>query len=83
VYAALYCSYVFLSFSAIFVLSIASQSLWETGMFRFSDADNYQVTPPHLAASTGNTDVVRYLLRANVSTFTLQHCLFSYRVQLG
>ncbi|XP_051772053.1 uncharacterized protein si:ch211-223a10.1 isoform X2 [Ctenopharyngodon idella] len=44
---------------------IAMQYLWETGMFRFSDADNYQVTPLHLAASMGNTDVVRYLLRAN------------------
>ncbi|CAM4726412.1 unnamed protein product [Leuciscus chuanchicus] len=47
---------------------IATQYLWETGMFRFSDADNYQVTPLHLAASTGNTDVVRYLLRANRCT---------------
>ncbi|XP_039528150.1 palmitoyltransferase akr1 [Pimephales promelas] len=47
---------------------IASQYLWETGMFRFSDADNYQVTPLHLAASTGNTDVVRYLLRAHRCT---------------
>ncbi|XP_051508105.1 putative ZDHHC-type palmitoyltransferase 6 [Myxocyprinus asiaticus] len=47
---------------------IAMQYLWETGMFRFSDADNYQVTPLHLAASTGNTDVVRYLLRANRCT---------------
>ncbi|KAK9964356.1 hypothetical protein ABG768_005538 [Culter alburnus] len=47
---------------------IAMQYLWETGMFRFSDADNYQVTPLHLAASMGNTDVVRYLLRANRCT---------------
>ncbi|XP_050981590.1 putative ZDHHC-type palmitoyltransferase 6 isoform X2 [Labeo rohita] len=44
---------------------IATQYLWETGMFRFTDADNYKITPLHLAASTGNSDVVRYLLRAN------------------
>ncbi|XP_018949703.1 palmitoyltransferase AKR1 isoform X1 [Cyprinus carpio] len=44
---------------------IATQYLWETGMFRFTDVDNFKVTPLHLAASTGNSDVVRYLLRAN------------------
>ncbi|XP_016132441.1 ankyrin repeat and protein kinase domain-containing protein 1-like isoform X3 [Sinocyclocheilus grahami] len=47
---------------------IATQYLWETGMFRFTDADNFKVTPLHLAASTGNSDVVRYLLRANRCT---------------
>ncbi|XP_059373337.1 uncharacterized protein LOC132110615 [Carassius carassius] len=47
---------------------IATQYLWETGMFCFTDADNYKVTPLHLAASTGNSDVVRYLLRANRCT---------------
>uniref|UniRef100_A0A3Q0T0V3 Palmitoyltransferase n=1 Tax=Amphilophus citrinellus TaxID=61819 RepID=A0A3Q0T0V3_AMPCI len=41
--------------------SIAVHYLWETGMFRFTDTDMYQVTPLHLAASTGNTEVVRYL----------------------
>uniref|UniRef100_A0A3Q1F521 Palmitoyltransferase n=1 Tax=Acanthochromis polyacanthus TaxID=80966 RepID=A0A3Q1F521_9TELE len=43
--------------------SVAVHYLWETGMFRFSDTDMYKVTPLHLAASTGNTEVVRYLLR--------------------
>uniref|UniRef100_A0A1A7WRM9 Palmitoyltransferase n=1 Tax=Iconisemion striatum TaxID=60296 RepID=A0A1A7WRM9_9TELE len=42
---------------------VAVHYLWETGMFRFSDADMHKVTPLHLAASTGNTDMVRYLLR--------------------
>lgn len=46
--------------------SVAVHYLWETGMFRFSDTDMYQVTPLHLAASTGNTEVVRYLLRDQV-----------------
>lgn len=46
--------------------SVAVHYLWETGMFRFSDTDMYQVTPLHLAASTGNTEVVRYLLRGQV-----------------
>lgn len=36
-------------------------------MFRFSDTDNFKLTPLHLAASTGNTDMVKYLLRNNVS----------------
>lgn len=40
--------------------------LWETGMFQFSDTDMYHVTPLHLAASTGNTEMVRYLLREQV-----------------
>ncbi|XP_060727369.1 uncharacterized protein si:ch211-223a10.1 [Tachysurus vachellii] len=44
---------------------VAMQYLWETTMFRFSDADNLLITPLHMAASTGNTDVVRYLLREN------------------
>ncbi|XP_046886158.1 palmitoyltransferase akr1 isoform X1 [Hypomesus transpacificus] len=49
--------------------------LWETGMFRFSDGDMYQVTPLHLAASTGNTEVVRYLLREQGSSYLLfQRC---------
>ncbi|XP_026079559.1 palmitoyltransferase AKR1 [Carassius auratus] len=47
---------------------IATQYLWETGMFRFTDADNFKVTSLHLAASTGNSDVVRYLLKANRCT---------------
>lgn len=38
-------------------------------MFSFSDADYYQITPLHLAASTGNTDVLQYLLRADVSFY--------------
>ncbi|KAM4598902.1 uncharacterized protein V3H82_012954 [Fundulus diaphanus] len=42
---------------------VAVQYLWETGMFRFSDADMYKVTPLHLAASTGNIDMIRYLLK--------------------
>lgn len=46
--------------------SVAVHYLWETGMFRFTDTDKYQVTPLHLAASTGNTEVVRYLLRNQV-----------------
>ncbi|KAM9476692.1 palmitoyltransferase ZDHHC13 isoform 2-T2 [Clarias gariepinus] len=44
---------------------VAMQYLWETNMFRFSDADNSLITPLHMAASTGNTDVVKYLLRNN------------------
>ncbi|KAI4877635.1 hypothetical protein NFI96_022987 [Prochilodus magdalenae] len=44
---------------------VAMQYLWETTMFRFSDGDYFRITPLHLAASTGNTDVVRYLLRNN------------------
>ncbi|TRY83636.1 hypothetical protein DNTS_003865 [Danionella cerebrum] len=44
---------------------VATQYLWETRMFCFSDPDYHQVTPLHLAASTGNSDVVRYLLRGN------------------
>uniref|UniRef100_A0A3P8VBS8 Palmitoyltransferase n=1 Tax=Cynoglossus semilaevis TaxID=244447 RepID=A0A3P8VBS8_CYNSE len=43
--------------------NIAVHYLWETGMFRFSDADMYQVTPLHLAASTGNTEMICYLLK--------------------
>uniref|UniRef100_A0A3Q3BDN1 Palmitoyltransferase n=1 Tax=Kryptolebias marmoratus TaxID=37003 RepID=A0A3Q3BDN1_KRYMA len=43
--------------------NIAVHYLWETGMFRFSDTDMYKVTPLHLAASTGNIDMVQYLLR--------------------
>lgn len=46
--------------------SVAVHYLWETRMFRFSDTDMYQVTPLHLAASTGNIEVVRYLLRNQV-----------------
>ncbi|XP_041734885.1 palmitoyltransferase akr1 [Coregonus clupeaformis] len=42
---------------------VAMQYLWETGMFRWCDGDMYHVTPLHLAADTGNTEVVRYLLR--------------------
>ncbi|XP_062851277.1 uncharacterized protein si:ch211-223a10.1 [Trichomycterus rosablanca] len=44
---------------------VAIQYLWETMMFRFSDADNFLITPLHMAAFTGNADVVRYLLRGN------------------
>ncbi|KAI5606307.1 palmitoyltransferase akr1-like isoform X1, partial [Silurus asotus] len=44
---------------------VAMQYLWETSMFRFSDADHFLTTPLHMAASTGNADVVRYLLREN------------------
>lgn len=51
---------------ALCASSIAVHYLGETGMFRFSDTDMYQVTPLHLAASTGNTEVVRYLLREQV-----------------
>lgn len=46
--------------------SVAVHYLWETGMFRFSDTDMYRVSPLHLAASTGNTEMVRYLLRHQV-----------------
>ncbi|KAJ8014054.1 hypothetical protein DPEC_G00036270 [Dallia pectoralis] len=42
---------------------LAMQYLWETGMFRWCDGDMYNVTPLHLAADTGNTEVVRFLLR--------------------
>ncbi|KAG7262075.1 hypothetical protein CRUP_013999 [Coryphaenoides rupestris] len=42
---------------------VAVHYLWETGMFRYSDTDMYQVSSLHLAASTSNTEVVRYLLR--------------------
>ncbi|XP_072534113.1 uncharacterized protein [Salminus brasiliensis] len=44
---------------------VAMQFLWETTMFRFSDGDNFQITPLHVAASMGNADVVRFLLRNN------------------
>lgn len=46
--------------------SVAVHYLWETGMFQFSDTDVYHVTPLHLAASTGNTEMVRYLMREQV-----------------
>lgn len=46
--------------------SAAVHYLWETGMFQFSDTDMYRVTPLHLAASTGNTEMIRYLLREQV-----------------
>ncbi|XP_008427938.1 putative ZDHHC-type palmitoyltransferase 6 [Poecilia reticulata] len=42
---------------------VAVHYLWETGVFRLSDADMYKVTPLHLAASTGNIDMIRYLLK--------------------
>ncbi|CAL8256622.1 unnamed protein product [Lota lota] len=42
---------------------VAMHYLWETGMFRYSDPDMYHVSSLHLAASTSNTEVVRYLLR--------------------
>lgn len=35
-------------------------------MFQFSDTDVHHVTPLHLAASTGNTEMVRYLMREQV-----------------
>lgn len=46
--------------------SVAVHYIWETGMFRFSYTDMYQATPLHLAASTGNTEMVQYLLRDQV-----------------
>lgn len=57
--------------SCCLMVSVAMQYLWETSLFRFSDGDNFQTTPLHMAASMGNTDVVRYLLRNNVSAFHL------------
>uniref|UniRef100_A0A3B3B7K5 Palmitoyltransferase n=1 Tax=Oryzias melastigma TaxID=30732 RepID=A0A3B3B7K5_ORYME len=43
--------------------NVAIHFLWETGMFRFTDTDMFRVTPLHLAASTGNIEVVSYLLK--------------------
>lgn len=57
------------------VISIAVHYLWETGMFRFSDADMYQVTPLHLAASTGNTEMICYLLKEGVGVLYSFHLL--------
>lgn len=51
--------------------SVAVHYLWETGMFQFSDTDMYRVTPLHLAASTGNMEMVRYLLREQVESSLL------------
>ncbi|XP_018621687.2 palmitoyltransferase akr1 isoform X2 [Scleropages formosus] len=44
---------------------VAVQYLSETKMFSFSDTDNFLISPLHLAASTGNLDMVKYLLRNN------------------
>lgn len=49
-----------------FISSVAMHYLWETGMLRFSDTDMFRVTPLHLAASTGNIEVVCYLLKDQV-----------------
>lgn len=59
----------------VFFPSVAVHYLWETGMFRFTDTDMYQVTSLHLAASTGNTEVVRYLLRNQVWHSPLSYSL--------
>ncbi|KAG5266357.1 hypothetical protein AALO_G00230110 [Alosa alosa] len=37
----------------------------EAGMLQFSDTDQFLLTPLHLAATIGNVNVVRYLLRNN------------------
>ncbi|XP_062375308.1 putative ZDHHC-type palmitoyltransferase 6 isoform X2 [Sardina pilchardus] len=44
---------------------ISMQYLADSGMFQFSDTDQFLLTPLHLAATIGNVDVVRYLLRNN------------------
>ena len=59
-------SYVFFVCLSLFVVSVAMHYLWETGMFRYSDSDMYHLTSLHMAASTSNTEVVRYLLRHQV-----------------
>lgn len=68
----------------VFFPSVAVHYLWETGMFRFTDTDMYQVTPLHLAASTGNTEVVRYLLRNQVWYSSLSSCptVISYSLKV-
>ncbi|KPP64855.1 putative ZDHHC-type palmitoyltransferase 6 [Scleropages formosus] len=48
-----------------FASRVAVQYLSETKMFSFSDTDNFLISPLHLAASTGNLDMVKYLLRNN------------------
>ncbi|KAL2083091.1 hypothetical protein ACEWY4_020864 [Coilia grayii] len=44
---------------------VSLQYLWECGMLSFSEVDHFLLTPLHLAASIGNTHLIRYLLRHN------------------